>query len=766
MARSKRRTGARSNPRPPQPGNPRAAASRVPAPSPIAEPPANQMQALLGQEVPDVPTVEDLLGPDSPAPAEGEPGDVPAFEEPLDIADVVASLRQRSQELALALAKAQGWIDIGRGVRELRDNFEERNARLTTREEDLNAREEDAKEGFSDLLEQQRMKVARECAEEADRRSAEDQAKVHEQLIALRTERTAVAAEQIALLEAQGTLAKDHQRLQKKQHDLDAASLQNEYDVALERLRAQTDIAGKVQALEAQLLESQERHEAALESLDSLRPQLQRAEMMKLHLGGRQPAELLAELSEMAARVAALENETGGALSAQERRQLSQREKELAQEREKVADLIVEVANLNARLVVADVQGLELAAHRSSTQSLRSITDGYQRVVEELEGKWKSLQSAAASVPFPSCTAMDSDPRLLRSPSAADRNGIKLPDLGRRLPGLLRKALGTELHYDPVDLQLLLGGLAMSRLHILEGESGTGKTSLAQALAAALGWGHAVVDVQAGWRDKQDLLGYFNTFERRFEETDFFRALYEAQTPAYRDLPYLVVLDEANLSHPEQYFAEFLSKMEQHDPKPFVVAPHALPDAPEHLKPGNLLKIPKNVWFVATANHDETTKGFAPKTVDRSHVQSLRRGKPSPVEKPRSAPLALKTLETAFTAAQAEGLEDANECLDQLDRHLPRLLSPLSLSYAERFREHARRFLPVVQAASGGSAAVGLDHLLATKVFYRLEGRFDLRRQPLAELRDGLALLWTDVDKASLPDRSLEIIERAHTKAT
>ena len=107
----------------------------------------------------------------------------------------------------------------------------------------------------------------------------------------------------------------------------------------------------------------------------------------------------------------------------------------------------------------------------------------------------------------------------------------------------------------------------MSRLHILQGISGTGKTSLPLAFARAMGDRQAsnckLIEIQAGWRDRQDLIGYFNAFEGRFYESDFFKAIYEAQTPLYRDQIYIVLLDEMNLSRPEQYFADFLSKLEQ-----------------------------------------------------------------------------------------------------------------------------------------------------------------------------------------------------------
>ena len=77
-----------------------------------------------------------------------------------------------------------------------------------------------------------------------------------------------------------------------------------------------------------------------------------------------------------------------------------------------------------------------------------------------------------------------------------------------------RMAADEALFYDDRTIRCFLAGLAMSRLHLLQGISGTGKTSLPRAFAKALG-GHAdIVAVQAGWRDRQDLLGYYNAFDK------------------------------------------------------------------------------------------------------------------------------------------------------------------------------------------------------------------------------------------------------------
>jgi hypothetical protein len=93
---------------------------------------------------------------------------------------------------------------------------------------------------------------------------------------------------------------------------------------------------------------------------------------------------------------------------------------------------------------------------------------------------------------------------------------------------------GATLHFRLEDIQLLIAGFAMSQLHIFQGISGTGKTSLAKAFAKAIG-GHCTdIAVQAGWRDRDDLLGHYNAFEKRFYERDCLQGLYRAQTGAYK----------------------------------------------------------------------------------------------------------------------------------------------------------------------------------------------------------------------------------------
>jgi hypothetical protein len=111
-------------------------------------------------------------------------------------------------------------------------------------------------------------------------------------------------------------------------------------------------------------------------------------------------------------------------------------------------------------------------------------------------------------------------------------------------------------------------------------------------------------------------LAIYNEFTHKFTETDFLRAVYEA---TYREDPNIIVLDEMNLARIEYYFAEFLSIMEMPNVSEWnidlIAAPQA--DDPKHLKDGKLL-IPQNIWFIGTANNDDSTFTITDKVYDRA----------------------------------------------------------------------------------------------------------------------------------------------------
>ncbi len=310
---------------------------------------------------------------------------------------------------------------------------------------------------------------------------------------------------------------------------------------------------------------------------------------------------------------------------------------------------------------------------------------------------------------------------------------------------------------------MFVAGLAMSRLHLLEGISGTGKTSLPLAFAEAVGAGVEVIPVQADWRDRQQLLGSYNAFEGRFHESLFLQALYRARTPRWKDHPLFIVLDELNLSRPEQYFADFISALEQPMKEPLIeLVSHAVQPAPKQFREGRFLPLPRNVWFVGTANHDETTLEIADKTYDRAHVLELpRRREPFDVEESECEkyPLGFGQLQHAFGWARKRNAKAAEQALSWLDEHLKDPLYALfRLGWGNRLDRQMRVFVPVV-VAGGGTKGEAVDHIVATRLLRRIRDRHDVRQEAYRQLREAIETHWADLDEGSGPTRSLAVIE-------
>jgi hypothetical protein len=303
--------------------------------------------------------------------------------------------------------------------------------------------------------------------------------------------------------------------------------------------------------------------------------------------------------------------------------------------------------------------------------------------------------------------------------------------------------------------------MAMSRLHLLQGISGTGKTSLPLAMARALGAGSTLVEVQAGWRDRQDLIGHFNAFERRFYEAEFLQALYRAQCPRYANSVYIVVLDEMNLSHPEQYFADLLSALEQdpqHQKLDLMTA--SVEPAPALLQNGRTLPLPGNVWFVGTANHDETTKDFADKTYDRAHVMELPRHREffKPKRSKARPPVSLTALQGAFSAAQGLYQKQATDAYRFVDGSFADILGRrFRVGWGNRLERQMLDFVPVV-LAGGGTLTEAVDHVLSTKLLRKIRDRHDTRPEDLEALRIAVEDAWPRLRSEGEPLKSKEII--------
>jgi hypothetical protein len=444
----------------------------------------------------------------------------------------------------------------------------------------------------------------------------------------------------------------------------------------------------------------------------------------------------------------------------------------------------VEVEDLISQLRVAELRSNELDAARerasrmeeqlestrASLESRRLVEVKNDNLTAEkaaLEIELQELRRALGELsdrrsevrPFQQCAAIDEDPTLQASVELwAPEDNLE------QLVAYLRNSIAAEgLYYEESTLRSFLAGMGTSHLHLLQGISGTGKSSLPQAVAEALGVECRTIEVQAAWRDRQDLLGYFNPFEHRYEETDFLMSLYLAGSPRHSGSPFFVLLDEMNLSHPEQYLADVLSAMERPQRDRYLrLMNHASPLAPRQLHRGMELALPPNVWIVGTANHDETTVSFAPKTYDRSHVMELPTRHPSPIEGVRRSPqppISLAGLEQMFRNAEAQDRRGAISCSSDFLEGLRPTLAAMGVGWGNRIEKQLRRYAPIVTGA-GGSVREAVDDFVALKILKKLEGRFDFTAAQLERLRSEIDVLWADVPGAPRsPERMVGLLD-------
>ena len=173
-----------------------------------------------------------------------------------------------------------------------------------------------------------------------------------------------------------------------------------------------------------------------------------------------------------------------------------------------------------------------------------------------------------------------------------------------------------HLYYSEEIIRRFVAGMSASKLLVLEGISGTGKTSLPHSFSRFLENPATMVSVQPSYRDRTELLGYFNEFSKRFNETEFLRSLYEAN---YRQEPSMIILDEMNLARIEYYFAEMLSVLEMpsHDEWVVDLVPTGWENDPKLLF-GGKIRVPDSIWFVGTANNDDSTFTITDKVYDRA----------------------------------------------------------------------------------------------------------------------------------------------------
>jgi len=557
--------------------------------------------------------------------------------------------------------------------------------------------------------------------------------------------------------EIESSLSTKHQNLDEEWEDLRQAKNNLDALVEGEMERERKSHASELNKLNAKLDENWEK-------IDNLKGQLADFKDLEAALGSQTAKEFLQQLDKLKNKNRQLERQ----LNESDTAELQETNEFL---RGRVSDLEMELSQLRPQLLQAQTEAdhkritaIELSTKEQENRLLTQHKNTLQVHIDDLESRINQLTDAhKTQTPFPAMSGMDTGKDFRATMEHED-----IPDLStfaEELQHRIAQAERVKLYYPLEDIRVLLGGLAMSQLHVFQGISGTGKTSLAKAFAKAMGGFCTDIAVQAGWRDRDDLLGHYNAFERKFYEKDCLQALYQAQTPRWSDTCNVVLLDEMNLSRPEQYFSEFLSALEKnnHGERLISLAETALPNAPKGLKEGRQILVPRNVWFIGTANHDETTNELADKTYDRAHVMTLpKQDNRFKITKYDSASFSFRSLQKAFQQASQQHTPQVQELLKQLADHeiTTQLADTFDLGWGNRFERQAKRFIPVM-LAGGASEGEALDHLLSTRVMRngKVTGRYDVNADDVGKLSDTLVDFWSNTKLEGEPDKSLQLLE-------
>ena len=530
-------------------------------------------------------------------------------------------------------------------------------------------------------------------------------------------------------------LEKKKRLLEKKQKELSYEVEDFEDDKKYLVDKAKKKVEQEIEDLNQQILSLQEKNQSLNSRYKSLQEELK-------HLGENKAKDIMSDLRNKENELFKLREQLETSPDVLNIDELKRLQKEKNDWQNKLREIDAQLNEYKTRYENQKLQIGEKERLEFQKEELEQRIKLQQSALEELKEEVSELtRQTEDKITFVSCSEMDDKYKLQSEnliQNKISKNWIK------DIQQVIAQVTENKLYYDENTIRSFIAGLSMSRFSILQGISGTGKTSLPKAFAKAIGGNFGIVEVQSGWKDKQDLIGYYNTFEKKYYEGKFLKLLYMAGTPRYKDKPYFIILDEMNLSHPEHYFADLLSIMEEtNQDKQVLTISDKVKDTPKlmfELEEGGIgLKIPENVWFIGTANHDETTLQFAPKTYDRANILEM----PINIEKFKIESVDFSKVSILnkefinYTSSQK--WQEENKSLDYLKKNFKTICSKFGIGWGNRLEKQIKLFIPVF-ISLGGNEANALDHIIASKILRSIKGRYDLQESTLKEMADELAI--------------------------
>ena len=549
----------------------------------------------------------------------------------------------------------------------------------------------------------------------------------------------------------------------------------------------------KVEELEVELKDEKSKYGMLIEKYEALSKRLEATQVLRDTVkteiessnGGKKIVsmrEIIAEMQEFREkyeRLAAVYEKYPDDASMSALEEKAQRAEKL--ERENSA-LEQERNRYREEAVAARNASKELEVVRQEVEATNALNE---HLLQELESHKTALESRTGDT-CPSLSKVDTETE--ESDFVADINRrvqrTSLESL-RDIVSHVKNYAGSRnkderLYYTDNDIRAFLAGMAVSRLIILQGMSGTGKSSLPRIFSEAISGFNRLIPVESSWRDRNELLGYYNDFNKKFNAKSFTIELYRSTKKRCKEVPTFIVLDEMNLARIEYYFSDFLAILQEPDHDKWLIElvssdMRTLPmELPEEVKQkmrkddptvfaiwekiersrqgdlksetsdeekemltsylaklgrltgakdlidGRKIRVTDNIWFIGTANQDESTFEISDKVYDRAQVVSLNRkgvseGQYANTEKKYiSVTDLIKLFEGAINAYKKKAEVEAR--LEKLDAVL---MDKFDISFGNRIVTQTVDFAAVFTAA-GGSLEDALDYQISTKILRKV----------------------------------------------
>ena len=289
--------------------------------------------------------------------------------------------------------------------------------------------------------------------------------------------------------------------------------------------------------------------------------------------------------------------------------------------------------------------------------------------------------------------------------------------------------------------------LTQGFLTVFSGEPGCGKTSICNIFGEALGLNkiadmiecpadskemvgrYVAVSVERGWTSKRDFVGYYNPLSKTFDKSNrrIYDALHQLDTEKQAGilkLPYIILLDEANLSPMEYYWSDFMNICDD-------LGPHSKVNLGEDYVFG----VPETLHFVATINNDHTTETLSPRLIDRAWIITLPQlnlrdysslGNEAKIPAEEVEVISWKSLRDAFTPAKDECFftPELQKCYDSIVAKLREkkfTVSPRIDIAIKRYWAIASKYFEMDDTKTA-APTIALDYAIAQRILPKIGG--------------------------------------------